>query len=168
MSLMRYLKSDLVKLRLDTRQDPELAEDPVTGKKYLRELKEKVLDEISVLFETSGNISNKSKLLTDLSNREKKASTALGAGVAVPHVRTMQARQMTIAFLRSPEGIYFDAPDGKPVHVFFAMVAPPYEDQEYLKLYKAVATMFSAPSIAAELISADSEGQIRGILRRYF
>ncbi len=168
MSLMRYLKSELIRLELETKQDPVLSEDPVQGKRYLRELKEKVLDEIAGLFESSGNISNRSKLLTDLINRERKASTALGSGVAVPHVRTMQARQMTIAFLRSPEGIYFDAPDGRQVHVFFSMVAPPYEDQEYLKLYKAVATMFSSPSVAEQLISASSEGELRKALRQYF
>ena len=72
-----------------------------------------------------------------------------------------------MAFLRSTPGIHFDAPDEEPVHIFFAMVTPPYQDQTYLKLYRSVAKMFSSPSVPEDLINARGEGEIRKILRRY-
>ena len=153
---------------MDTHQDPECTEDPTGSIRYLRSLKEDILGEIADLFEASGQIGNRNKLLTDLVNRERKATTALGNGVAVPHVRTMQAKSMVVALLRSPEGIYFDAPDEEPVHFFFAMVAPPYEDQTYLKLYKSIAKLFSNESVVDELKTADNEGELRRILRQYF
>lgn len=167
MSLMRHLRSELIKLELDTVEDPEQAADEQTGLRYLRSLKEAVLAEIVDLFGASGSVGNPAKLLTDLVNRERKASTALGHGVAIPHVRTMQAKGMILAFLKSTPGVSFDAPDGRPVHVFFAMVAPPYEDQEYLRVYRSIGKVFSYPRVAEEMMEAYTEGEIRKILRQY-
>jgi PTS system nitrogen regulatory IIA component len=59
--------------------------------------------------------------------REASASTAIGDGIAIPHVRNPivlhVARPMiTLAFLAQP--VDFGALDGKPVHVLFSIVSP--------------------------------------------
>lgn len=59
--------------------------------------------------------------------REAAASTGIGDGVALPHVRNPivlhVARPMvTLAFLERP--VDFGALDGKPVHVLFSLVCP--------------------------------------------
>jgi PTS system fructose-specific IIC component len=168
MSLLRALKPSLIKVSIDTREDPDLLEDPDRSLRYKRDLKETVLGEIADLFESAGTISNRSKLLTDLINRERKASTGLGRHVAVPHVRTKQARAFTAALLRSPEGIWFDALDGKPVHLFFAMVAPPYEDQTYLKAFRQLSKAIEAYPEMVEAVMKEQEGEsIRRVLRYY-
>jgi mannitol/fructose-specific phosphotransferase system IIA component (Ntr-type) len=84
-------------------------------------------------------VGNPSKLVTDLYNREKKASTAIGYGIAVPHVRTYQAKEFIIAVGRSVDGIEFEAPDQQPVHLFFCMAAPQYDDKLYLQVFKSLA-----------------------------
>ena len=119
-------------------------------------------------FESAGTIANRSKLVTDLVNRERKASTGLGRHVALPHVRTKQARAFTAAVLLSPEGIWFDALDGEPVHLFIAMVAPPYEDQAYLKAYRQVSKAIEAYPEMIEAILKEEEGEaVRRVLRYY-
>jgi len=136
--ISKYLKPDLIKLDLET----QVELDPETGEvspRQLREAKERLIREMVTVMETSGRVGNPSKLITDLCNREKKASTAIGHGIAVPHVRTYQAKELIIAIGRSRDGIEFGAPDGEPVHLFFAMAAPPYDDALYLKVFKALA-----------------------------
>lgn len=59
--------------------------------------------------------------------REAAASTGVGDGIAIPHVRNPivlhVARPMiTLAFLRQP--VDFGALDGKPVHVLFSLICP--------------------------------------------
>lgn len=59
--------------------------------------------------------------------REALASTALGDGIAIPHVRNpivlQVARPMvTLAFLAQP--VDFGALDGKPVQVLFSIISP--------------------------------------------
>lgn len=59
--------------------------------------------------------------------REAAASTGIGEGIALPHVRNPivlhVARPMvTLAFLERP--VDFGALDGKPVHVLFSLICP--------------------------------------------
>jgi PTS system nitrogen regulatory IIA component len=59
--------------------------------------------------------------------REASASTAIGDGIAIPHVRNpivlhVARPSVTLAFLSQP--VDFGAPDGKPVHVLFSIISP--------------------------------------------
>jgi PTS system nitrogen regulatory IIA component len=59
--------------------------------------------------------------------REASASTAIGDGIALPHVRNpivlhVARPSVTLAFLSRP--VDFGALDGKPVHVLFSIISP--------------------------------------------
>ncbi len=155
--ISRYLKPELIKLEMET-EFPAVEEgepDSLTAKQRDSRT-ESLLGECVELLDKSGKVGNPKKLLTDLFNREKKASTALGKGIAIPHVRTMQAKELVIAILRSPTGYEFDSPDGKPVHVFVAMAAPPYDDSLYLKVFKALAQLFSYDGFYERIMTAEA------------
>jgi PTS system nitrogen regulatory IIA component len=58
--------------------------------------------------------------------REASASTAIGDGIAIPHVRNpivlhVMQPTLTLAFLSQP--VDFGALDGKPVHVLFSIIS---------------------------------------------
>ncbi|MCE9581693.1 MAG: PTS sugar transporter subunit IIA [Planctomycetes bacterium] len=158
MNLTRYLKPAQIKVELTTLPSPP--PDGASPDKHRWELKESALSELCDLLDSSGKTGNKSKLLTDLVNREKKSSTAVGRGVAIPHVRTMQAKELILAVGRSSAGIDFDAPDGEPVRLFFAMVAPPYDDQLYLKIYKEIGSLILNDESRQRLLDAKNEHEI--------
>lgn len=70
---------------------------------------------------------NKKYLWQMLVSREKMMSTALGNGIAIPHVRNpvvlnLEHPFITLCFLKKP--IDFKAVDGKPVFVLFILVSP--------------------------------------------
>lgn len=59
--------------------------------------------------------------------RERLGSTAIGDGLAIPHVRhpivlRVPRPSLTICSLRQP--VDFNAPDGRPVHTLFTLVSP--------------------------------------------
>ncbi len=59
--------------------------------------------------------------------RESFASTAIGDGIALPHVRNpivlhVARPMLTLCFLKRP--VDFGAADGKPVHVLFSSICP--------------------------------------------
>lgn len=159
MNLSRFFKPELIKLELDTKIefDPEKEIHP---QKRLWITKEAVLEELVNLLDNSGKVCNKRKLFIDLLNREKKASTAIGKGIAIPHVRTMQVREFVIGFARSEEGYEFDSMDKETVHLFFVTAAPPYDDTLYLKVFKALAQLLHSDSLKEELLIANSEYEI--------
>ena len=139
MNIARLLDPSLIKLSMDTHIEPPPNGDAKTPRQ-LRNDKELILSELVTILEASGKVGNRTKLLTDFVNRERKASTATGHGIAFPHIRTYQAKELVIGIARSGAGYDFDAPDGDPVHLFFVMAAPSYgDDSLYLKVFKALA-----------------------------
>ncbi len=158
MNISRYLDEDLIVLDLEVDLEPPPEEG--NSNRWKERNKERILEGLVSLLDQSGKTGNKSKLLIDFINRERKATTAIGDGIAFPHVRTMQAKELIIAFARSPKGYEFDAPDGQPINIFIIMAAPPYDDNLYLKVFKALAENLQYDSFRQELMNAEEPFEI--------
>jgi mannitol/fructose-specific phosphotransferase system IIA component (Ntr-type) len=185
MRLHRYLKEDNIDLdfrpfetepewhpghvhqhELDEDED-ENVENQTPGQRFRKKVV--ILDHLVRLMENGGRISNPKKCLTDLRNREAKASTGLGLGMAMPHVRTPQAKDFSIGVAITPSpGLPFDAIDGEPVRIFFPMVAPRHKDRFYRKVERALAGAFADEddmSFRDALLGAESPGEVICLMR---
>jgi len=163
MNISRSLSEDLIKLELETEIEPF---DETGGfERWRSEAKEKILDELVGVLENDARIGNRKKLLEDFINRERKATTAIGHGVAFPHIRSMQAKEFMLGFARSTKGYDWNSPDNEPVHLFFVMAAPPYDDNLYLKVFKTLSEMLSDESFRRELMDIKSPGEVIRAIR---
>ena len=90
MNVLRFLHPECIKLDLDFIPAEPLPDETEAqaAKRHERE-KEVVLSEFAELLDRSGLVANRSKFTRDLINRERKATTAIAPGIAIPHVRTM-------------------------------------------------------------------------------
>jgi mannitol/fructose-specific phosphotransferase system IIA component (Ntr-type) len=132
--LRRLLHEDLILL---DPEPPELPEDCEPGSpRAQRIIREWWIGLCAELLDKSGKVNHLRRLTEDLNNREKRATTLLGEGLALPHVRTMQARELAAAAIVFREAIDLGAPDEEPIRLILCVVSPPYDDQSYLKLYK--------------------------------
>lgn len=84
--------------------------------------------------------------------RERLYSTALGQGVAMPHVRLPGLKRFSVVLARSREGVEFSSPDGEKVRLFLLIVGPAEDKDRYLKLMGRAAKFLRAES--ARLIAA--------------
>jgi mannitol/fructose-specific phosphotransferase system IIA component (Ntr-type) len=130
------------------------------------EQKEAIITELVDVLKPSGVIQHKIRLINDLINRERKASTALGHGIAVPHVRTDHARDIAMGFARTSYPLDWDSPDGLPVDLFFIMVAPPYDDMIYNRLWPKLAGLLQHENIRDVLRSACDPGEVIKIIKQ--
>lgn len=177
MHLGRFLKEESVKLALESRLEPppepdngeevEEESEAVRARRHWR-LKEAVLGELVELLDASGKVQNKKRLLEDMINRERKATTGVGRGIAIPHVRTIQTREFVMAVGIAPEGgLPFDAVDGEPVRLFICLAAPPFDDRTYLKVYRILGELFGQGDGALEdLLHAQVPGEVIRTLSR--
>ncbi len=159
MRLSPYLRRGFVRFELGTKP-PKLEETDLEPSRYVRWVKEQIINELADLLYATGNVSNRSKLFTDLWNREKKASTAVGRGVAIPHIRSKQVTEPVLGFVRCDKGVEFDAPDGEPVHYFVVIVGASYRPDLYMGIYKALAQIFTSDRIHETLEEVYVVGQI--------
>ncbi len=170
MNVLRFLHPECIKLDLDTRvSDPVEGESDVQRDKRQHKDKERVLVELADLFDRSGLVVNRSKFLRDLTNRERKATTALAPGIAIPHVRTLQVRAFVMGFARAAgEGVPFDSLDGGPTKLFFLLASPPYDDRTYLAVYRELAQLVLDEDAFAALHQARVPQDVFNVLRGFF
>jgi len=118
--------------------------------------KQEVLEEFADLLVRTGRISNRAIVLDMLTRRERLGSTAIGKNLAIPHGRTLMARDLIVAFGRCPDGLDFDAPDEQPVHLFFLIIAPYQERQQrYLPALGKIAEFFQEKKLRDQVLQAD-------------
>jgi nitrogen PTS system EIIA component len=105
------------------------------------------------------------KVFQVLQERENLGSTAIGEGIAIPHGKLQELGRIVICFGRSKEGIAFEAVDGKPVNLFFVLLAPQRAAREYLSTLAQLSRFLKNPSVRARLMNAGSEEELSAILR---
>jgi mannitol/fructose-specific phosphotransferase system IIA component (Ntr-type) len=97
---------------------------------------------------------NGAALLSTLKARELQATTAFGDGVAIPHARVVGLDRMVAALARSKEGVDWNAPDGRPVHLILMLAGPADKPDLYLKTLAAVSRMLRDAECRARLTAA--------------
>ena len=95
-----------------------------------------------------------------LLEREKLGSTGIGDGIAIPHGKLKGLDRLMISFGRSRQGIDFDAIDGKPVHIFFLLMAPESSTGQHLKALAKISRMLKDPEFRSGLLEAKSAEEI--------
>jgi PTS system nitrogen regulatory IIA component len=93
-------------------------------------------------------------MLHVLLERERLGSTGIGDGIAIPHGKLPGLNEMLLSFGRSPEGIAFEAMDGKPVHLFFLLMAPENSAGLHLKALAKISRMLKDPIFRRNLLEA--------------
>ena len=77
------------------------------------------------------------ELLAELHQRERHYNTALGQGIAIPHLRaaitTQHPATIHCVLGWSPHGVDYDAPDGAPVHLIIMYYIPDACKNAYLQ-----------------------------------
>jgi nitrogen PTS system EIIA component len=134
-------------------------------KEYIiEELKAKskraVLGELSEIFTRYHSGIQNEAMVEVLLDREKLGSTGIGDGIAIPHGKLKGLDSLVIAFGRSREGIDFDSIDGKPVHIFFLLMAPESSTGQHLKALAKISRMLKDQEFRNSLMSAKSTEEL--------
>ena len=123
-----------------------------------------VLAELVGVFAKGGVRFDPEAMLQVLLERERLGSTGIGDGIAIPHGKLQGLDEILLSFGRSSEGIDFDAMDGKPVHLFFLLMAPENSAGLHLKILAKISRMLKDPALRNNLLQAKSKEKIWRII----
>jgi len=128
--------------------------------------KKRVLEIASQLLADTDKSLSQREVFDCLIAREKLGSTGLGQGVAIPHGRVAGLDRTIGVFLRLPGGVDFDAPDGAPVDLVFALLVPKESTEEHLQVLATIARYFDSKGSGDALRVDISPQKAREILCR--
>ncbi len=110
----------------------------------------------------------KAEVRSLLGEREAQGSTALGLGVALPHIRSDVVPSLCLAYGRSAAGIDWEAPDDQPVHHLFLLVAPPISDsKDYLPVMGNIARLVREDEVRQGLAMVETPDEFVDLLKAH-
>ena len=91
------------------------------------------------------------RLLEALMERERLGTTGIGHGIAIPHARMAELKQLVGLFARLDEPVDFEALDDQPSDLIFLLLAPDSADADSLKALARIARVLRDPTLQQRL-----------------
>lgn len=98
---------------------------------------------------------DRTRAVAHLLQRERAGSTGIGQGIAIPHAKVPGLTSVVAGFGRSQVGIEFASLDGKPAHLFLALLAPEGKAGLHLKALARASRMLQDAEFRSKLMRMD-------------
>jgi mannitol/fructose-specific phosphotransferase system IIA component (Ntr-type) len=105
-----------------------------------------------------------SEILAKALERERKATTGFGRGVAVPHVKHKDIRTMAAAIGLTQRGVDFASLDKQPVFFVFLLVSPEDRPEDHLRAMEVIFKNLNKESFRRLLRQCVSVEEVRQVL----
>ncbi len=128
--------------------------------------KKLVLEELTDAVKRNKPHIDRDQLMKVLLERERLGSTGIGDGIAIPHGKLKDIEELVLSFGRSIEGIDFESMDGKPVHLFFLLVAPEACAGIHLRALAKIARLLKNGTVRKRLAKVDNREDIFSIIEQ--
>lgn len=126
--------------------------------------KNDIIDKMTQLMKKTGRINNLEEYKNLVLKREEEGSTGVGEGIAIPHGKGDCVNEPGLVAMVVPNGVEYDALDGKPVNLLFMIAAPNTSDNVHLDVLSRLSTMLMDSEFKNKLISAKSKEEFLNII----
>jgi mannitol/fructose-specific phosphotransferase system IIA component (Ntr-type) len=126
-----------------------------------------VIVELVSSLDKAGRLSNGKcqEITRKVIKREKEASTGLGRGVAVPHVKHKDVKNVIAAIGQSSTGIDFFALDKQPVYSVILLISPADDPDKHLQAMESIFKHLQQERFRKFLRQCRSTQQIEDLLK---
>jgi PTS system fructose-specific IIC component/PTS system nitrogen regulatory IIA component len=129
--------------------------------------KDEAFEELADAFCQASHLKIREEILESVRNRERKMSTGIQKGIAVPHGRIASIDKVYGILGISKQGIDYDALDDKPVYLLFMILVPQAESELHLRILKRLAEMLQNPQFFTELASQNDPAAASAVIKKY-
>jgi len=114
---------------------------------------------------TAPQVKSSQELTTEILKREELMSTAIGRGIAIPHVRLQSITDLVISVGISRVDITdFNPLDDEPVRLVFMIAAAYNQHTAYLQALSYFSARLKNPMLRNSLINAKTENEVYNLL----
>lgn len=125
--------------------------------------KSDAIDKLVALHEKAGNLLDVNAYKDAILARETQGSTAIGEGIAVPHAKSESVKTPGLSAITVPNGVDYEAPDGKNSDILF-MIAAPLDGDLHLEILSRLMVMLMEPEFCASLRGAKTTDEFLSII----
>ncbi|MFA5570328.1 MAG: PTS sugar transporter subunit IIA [Sphaerochaetaceae bacterium] len=122
--------------------------------------KEEIIRELLDLLVQAGLVSEPDIVYKDLMNRERKMSTGIQHGVAIPHAKTVAVSELVAAIGVKREGVDFNSFDGEPSTIFIMTLSPVDRVGPHVQFLAEISMIIKHQSARKKILEATTAQEI--------
>jgi PTS system nitrogen regulatory IIA component len=126
--------------------------------------KDGAIEELVDVLVTSGKIKDRKAALKAVMEREKKMSTGLQNGIAIPHGKTDTIDALIAALGICPEGIPFESLDGQPARIILLTVSPASRTGPHIQFLADISRVLHSEQTRQRVLDAKTEDEVLDLL----
>ena len=126
--------------------------------------KQGILEELVDLLDRAGRIPDRKAVLKCVMEREKKMSTGMHHGLAIPHGKTDTVEGLVASVGLIPEGVDFDCMDHQPAKIFILTVSPANRAGPHIQFLAEISRMMNRSDVRESLLRASSVDELHALL----
>jgi mannitol/fructose-specific phosphotransferase system IIA component (Ntr-type) len=126
-----------------------------------------VIEELARALDKAGRLGkgNADKITRAVIKRENEASTGMGKGIAVPHVKHKAVKEVVAAVGQSSKGVDFAALDKQPVYSVILLVSPADDPEKHLQAMEKIFRHLQQEKFRKFLRQSQTAAQIEDLLK---
>jgi PTS system nitrogen regulatory IIA component len=126
--------------------------------------KEQIIDELLEILVSAGLVKDKVTARECVLDREKKMSTGMKHGIAIPHGKTDTVSDLVACIGVSDNPVDFDSLDGEPCRIFIMTLSPINKTGPHLQFLAEVSLLFKSAEKRQEILVTSDKEQVIKIL----
>lgn len=116
--------------------------------------KNEIIKKAIATIKNSGAIKNINEYSKLVYAREKKSTTGIGDGIAIPHAKSKVVKKPALAALVIKNGVDYKSLDGEKVNLLFLIAAPDSKDNVHLDVLARLSNLLMHPEFKDALLKA--------------
>jgi PTS system nitrogen regulatory IIA component len=126
--------------------------------------KEAIIGELLDILHSTGKIREREAALSAIMDREKKMSTGMKHGIAIPHGKTASVEDLVACIGVSDNPVDFDSLDGEPCRIFIMTLSTLEKTGPHLQFLAEISLLFKSSEKRNEILHASSAEDVLHIL----
>jgi len=126
--------------------------------------KEEIVNELLDLLVAANRITDRNAAFTAIMDREKKMSTGMKHGIAIPHGKSPTVNDLIACIGISDSAVDFDALDHQPCRIFIMTLSPVEKTGPHLQFLAEISLLFKSSEKRQEILKASTEEEVLKIL----
>ena len=126
--------------------------------------KEEVVNELLDILVAANKIDDRPAAHAAVMDREKKMSTGMKHGIAIPHGKSPTVHDLVACIGISDTAVDFDALDHEPCRIFIMTLSPVEKTGPHLQFLAEISLLFKSAEKRQEILNASSPDEVLKIL----
>lgn len=126
--------------------------------------KDQIIGNLLDILVAAGKITDRKAASDAILERERKMSTGMKHGIAIPHGKTPIVKELVACIGISTNAVDFDSLDHEPCRIFIMTLSPLDKTGPHLQFLAEISLLFKSPEKREKLLKAANADEVLSIL----